>query len=182
MPRFQPASRPLLPTGDEAAGLTCTASFPTLRAGPGSQHATLIAAHLADEAACVQAMMELGATVCMPAKTTCPACPLKHMCQAYARQREHLAAGGSEKDAPSVLAYPRKARLHRSWQGCGARKGVFDGSCHAGQCMEYREYMTKLAGLIASQAQAAYRGTLPLLQPGLAVTLLMCMLSGKVVM
>jgi A/G-specific adenine glycosylase len=35
-----------------------------------------------------QAVMELGALVCTPAKANCPACPLKKHCHAYVHQRQ----------------------------------------------------------------------------------------------
>lgn len=36
----------------------------------------------------LQALMELGATVCTPKSPSCCSCPLKHICAAYQQQQE----------------------------------------------------------------------------------------------
>ena len=66
----------------------------------------------------LQAMMELGATVCTPSSPGCASCPLQQVCQAYQRQQVHLAAGGSPEDAPVVTQYPCKVCTPpgMSWQ------------------------------------------------------------------
>jgi adenine-specific DNA glycosylase len=36
----------------------------------------------------LQALMELGATVCTPKSPACGSCPLQHICAAYKQQQE----------------------------------------------------------------------------------------------
>lgn len=57
--------------------------------------------------AVLQAMMELGATVCTQAPD-CAACPINGQCQAYASVEEHRLSGGDPLTAPCVTAYPEK--------------------------------------------------------------------------
>ena len=64
-----------------------------------------------DRHACLQAVMELGATVCTPTNPACSSCSLSEVCQAYQQQQRHLTAGGGIEDAPLVTQYPCKARL-----------------------------------------------------------------------
>ncbi|GAB4814983.1 hypothetical protein N2152v2_002029 [Parachlorella kessleri] len=58
-----------------------------------------------------QAMMELGATVCVPnTQPQCAACPVSACCSAFKAVQQHQAAGGAPAaaKAPSVLDYPAK--------------------------------------------------------------------------
>ena len=73
-------------------------------------HAACLAccSHPWSAASVMQAMMELGATVCMPLRTRCQECPLQSLCQAAGRMEGHKAAGGTQEDGPSPLAYPCK--------------------------------------------------------------------------
>jgi hypothetical protein len=60
----------------------------------------------------IQAMMELGATVCMPQNPCCPDCPVSHSCQAHAAVKDFESSGGSSQAdaAPRVTDYPIKVR------------------------------------------------------------------------
>lgn len=64
-----------------------------------------------------QAMMELGATVCVPGTAPrCDACPLAGRCAALRRQREHWGEAGPTPGVPGprVTDYPTKVR-RRMW-------------------------------------------------------------------
>ena len=62
----------------------------------------------------VQAIMELGATVCTQAPK-CADCPIRTHCGAYAEVEQHISSGGSAASAPPVTRFPVKvsSRLHR---------------------------------------------------------------------
>ena len=62
----------------------------------------------------VQAMMELGATVCTQAPK-CAECPIRAHCGAYAEVQQHISSGGSAASAPPVTRFPTKVSrlLHR---------------------------------------------------------------------
>jgi adenine-specific DNA glycosylase len=57
----------------------------------------------------VQAMMELGATVCTQAPK-CAECPVRAHCGAYAEVQQHIGSGGSAASAPPVTRFPTKVQ------------------------------------------------------------------------
>lgn len=61
-----------------------------------------------------QAMMELGATVCLPKKPLCNACPLQRDCRALAR--------GVQEERP--LRRPRPVAPHRLWLAAYVCRGL----------------------------------------------------------
>lgn len=62
----------------------------------------------------LQAMMELGATVCKPVNPSCSCCPISSICAAAKEVAAYAAAGGclDMEDAPKVTDYPEKVLLH----------------------------------------------------------------------
>lgn len=62
----------------------------------------------------MQAVMELGATVCLGTggAPKCSSCPLREQCGAYMQLQKYLAQGGHLEDAaaPLVTTYPTKVR------------------------------------------------------------------------
>ena len=59
----------------------------------------------------LQAVMELGATVCVPSgEPRCGDCPVAGACAALAAQQAHAAAGGDAASGPRVTDYPTKVR------------------------------------------------------------------------
>ncbi len=62
--------------------------------------------HAGDPGAWNQALMELGATVCVPREPRCPVCPVREVCRARAL--------GLERQLPRVKA-KTKPRLERRW-------------------------------------------------------------------
>jgi A/G-specific adenine glycosylase len=67
----------------------------------------------------LQAMMELGATVCKPVNPSCSCCPISSICAAAKEVAAYAAAGGGGcldmEDAPKVTDYPEKVLLHSTY-------------------------------------------------------------------
>lgn len=97
-----------LPCLPSAAAVLCLDNSAGLKHGSeGIQHAlNLYSTH-----PLLQAIMELGATVCVPnAPPACSACPISAACAAHAAVREYEAGGGDPNapGAPKVTDYPLK--------------------------------------------------------------------------
>lgn len=70
----------------------------------------------------LQALMELGATVCRPVNPDCSACPARPVCRAAAEWTAYVEGGGDEgaEDAPRVTRV-------RCGRGMGPRGVAADG-------------------------------------------------------
>jgi len=76
-----------------------------------------------------QALMELGATVCLPRKARCEACPVARACQAFrtGRQAEHPARRARKRPRAVLLAVARLERGGRLLLARAPEAGLLGG-------------------------------------------------------
>lgn len=101
----------------------------------------------------LQAMMELGATVCKPANPDCARCPVQSLCTAHADWQRYVRDGGDQdiEDAPRVTNYPEKVEKVRG-----------GGRCHVCNCKRLplsRFAIARLIGWGTVRLSRQFRGT-----------------------
>ena len=102
-----------------------------------------------------QAVMELGATVCLPRKPACPACPLRAQCQAAARGLQEELPEARSRRAP-VNVTVAAALVEKEGRVLLVRRaeGTLDGT-HVGSAPD----VARVAGAARPGARAARSAT-----------------------